>query len=203
MQKGKKGGKVDGRKKRGKRGAGAKDEAAAKDDAIAAATGQGADGGIGRLHDDSKTNSTSSSDEKSSVGSGGKRKKGKTGSAAAGGGGDPADPEDDGAASDSSAPIPPTKRGGRGGRGGRAGRASARAARSQRRQAMIEETVPEPDKKGGLKRAAPGGPGGAEDENDKKAKWSVDDEVVKVKMNTGTLYLYKGLNRRAVFVRKY
>jgi len=200
VQKGKKGGKVDGRKKRGKRGAGAKDEAAAKEEAIAAATGQATEGGIGHLPDDAKTNSTSSSDEKSSVGSGGKRKKGKTGAAAAGGGGDPADAEDDGAASDSSAPIPPTKRGGR---GGRAGRASARAARSQRRQAMIEETVPEPDKKGGLKRAAPSGPGGAEDENDKKAKWSVDDEVVKVKMNTGTLYLYKGLNRRAVFVRKY
>ena len=68
---------------------------------------------------------------------------------------------------------------------------------------MIAETGPDPDKKGGVKRAAPGAAGGAEEENDKKAKLSVDDEVVKVKMNTGTLYLYKGLNRRAVFVRKY
>lgn len=29
------------------------------------------------------------------------------------------------------------------------------------------------------------------------------EECVKIKMNTGTLYLYRGLNRRAVFVRKY
>lgn len=30
-----------------------------------------------------------------------------------------------------------------------------------------------------------------------------DEECVKIKMNTGTLYLYRGLNRRAVFVRRY
>jgi len=29
-----------------------------------------------------------------------------------------------------------------------------------------------------------------------------EEEVVKVKLNTGTLYLYKGVNRRAVFVRR-
>lgn len=29
-----------------------------------------------------------------------------------------------------------------------------------------------------------------------------EEEVVKVKLNTGTLYLYKGANRRAVFVRR-
>lgn len=78
---------------------------------------------------------------------------------------------------------------------------------------MIEETVPPGlgDRRGGIgagmKRAAGGGAGaglgGADDDNAKRTRSAVDDEVVKVKMNTGTLYLYKGLNRRAVFVRRY
>lgn len=36
----------------------------------------------------------------------------------------------------------------------------------------------------------------------KKGAGGKEEEVVKVKLNTGTLYLYKGLNRRAVFVRR-
>ena len=36
----------------------------------------------------------------------------------------------------------------------------------------------------------------------KKGLSDKDEEVVKVKLNTGTLYLYKGVNRRAVFVRR-
>ena len=37
----------------------------------------------------------------------------------------------------------------------------------------------------------------------KKAfKHDPNEECVKVKMNTGTLYLYRGLNRRAVFIRR-
>ena len=36
----------------------------------------------------------------------------------------------------------------------------------------------------------------------KKGAGGKDEEVVKVKLNTGTLYLYKGLHRRAVFVRR-
>lgn len=35
-----------------------------------------------------------------------------------------------------------------------------------------------------------------------KKKSGKEEEVVKVKLNTGTLYLYKGLHRRAVFVRR-
>lgn len=31
---------------------------------------------------------------------------------------------------------------------------------------------------------------------------AADEEVIKVKLNTGTLYLYRGLNRRAVFIRR-
>jgi hypothetical protein len=36
----------------------------------------------------------------------------------------------------------------------------------------------------------------------KKGTGGKEEEVVKVKLNTGTLYLYKGLHRRAVFVRR-
>jgi hypothetical protein len=36
----------------------------------------------------------------------------------------------------------------------------------------------------------------------KKGTNGKDEEVVKVKLITGTLYLYKGLHRRAVFVRR-
>ena len=36
----------------------------------------------------------------------------------------------------------------------------------------------------------------------KKGASGKDEEVVKIKMNTGILYLYKGLERKAVFVRK-
>lgn len=46
-----------------------------------------------------------------------------------------------------------------------------------------------------------GGSGGGK--SSKKAKANPDEEVVKVPMLTGTLYLYKGLRRRAEFVRKY
>ena len=202
-----KGPKPDGRKIKGKRGG-------------ARRRGSGSDEEVGEEGDDDqappqdaredggKSGSNSSSDEKSSTGGrgpGGRRKKkDKKPIAASASSGDAAnseskeDEEDDGAASDSSAP--PMKKG-KGG-AGRADRAASRAQRSQRRQAMIAETVTEEVVKKtsvGSKRAADTA---ADDENGKKAKLA-DDEVVKVKMNTGTLYLYKGLNRRVVFVRKF
>ena len=192
-----KGPKPDGRKTKGKRGGARRrssgsDEEAGNDGEDAAPPQDAAEG---------KSGSNSSSDDKSSSGGGRRSKKDKKSRRAedaASAESKDDDEEDDGAASDSSAPS--TKKG----KGGvdRADRAASRAARSQRRQAMIEVTVTEEvsKKTSGAKRAADAA--AADDENGKKAK-PADDEVVKVKMNTGTLYLYKGLHRRVVFVRKF
>jgi hypothetical protein len=63
---------------------------------------------------------------------------------------------------------------------------SSREQRSNRRQAAIMEEVAlqPPTKK-------------------KKVTGKYEEEVVKIKMLTGTLYLYRGLHRRAEFIRKY
>jgi hypothetical protein len=86
---------------------------------------------------------------------------------------------------------------------------SAREKRSLRRQAKIEDEVPVsgPNVTGiaaninnNKKRLPVKGIGG----NGKRIKTEINgEEVVKVKMLTGTLYLYRGLNRRAEFVRRF
>ncbi len=81
-------------------------------------------------------------------------------------------------------------------------RVSARAERSMRRQAKIET---DPVKKGSntnkkLSRYVKRNP--INSSSNSKKNGGKDDEVVKVKLNTGTLYLYKGSVRRAVFVRR-
>mmetsp|Transcript_28465 Transcript_28465/g.66820 ORF Transcript_28465/g.66820 Transcript_28465/m.66820 type:complete len:269 (-) Transcript_28465:123-929(-) len=192
-----KGPKVDGRKTKGKRG-GARRRSSSSDEE---AGNEGEDAAPPQDAAEGKSGSNSSSDDKSSSGAGRRSKKDKKlrlAEDAAAAESKDEDDEDDGAASDSSAPS--TKKG----KGGvdRGDRAASRAARSQRRQAKIEVTVTEEvsKKTSGAKR--PADAAAADDENGKKAK-PADDEVVKVKMNTGTLYLYKGLHRRAVFVRKF
>ena len=81
------------------------------------------------------------------------------------------------------------------------GKRSAREQRSLRRQAKIDEDAVVVDKrKRGSSSVA------ESDDNDLKRSRSSKDageEVIKVKLNTGTLYLYRGLKRRAVFVRRY
>lgn len=95
------------------------------------------------------------------------------------------------------------------------GALSARAKRSKRRQAKIEK---DPAKKGSAMKKTTNkktieasikkeySKGSSSSKNDttimKKGVGGKEEEVVKVKLNTGTLYLYKGLNRRAVFVRR-
>jgi hypothetical protein len=82
---------------------------------------------------------------------------------------------------------------------------SARAQRSLRRQTNV---VKEPDhvarnqqKLGLLKRQLVS----ANESNPsllQKQKANKNEEVVKIKLNTGTLLLYKGANRRVVFLRR-
>ncbi len=85
-------------------------------------------------------------------------------------------------------------------------RVSARAERSMRRQAKIET---DPTKKGSntnkklsFKRRIDMKRNSINSSSNSKKNGGKDDEVVKVKLNTGTLYLYKGSVRRAVFVRR-
>lgn len=68
-------------------------------------------------------------------------------------------------------------------------RALAREQRSTRRQASIEVVKKRPLKNNGLAPA------------NKRVKTN-NDEVIVVPMLTGTLYLYRGLNRRAEFIRR-
>ena len=81
---------------------------------------------------------------------------------------------------------------------------SARAERSLRRQVKIEKelgtkgpTITKPGMKASRRRI---------DKNDlkqtiyRKGPSGKEEEVVKVKLITGTLFLYKGTNRRDVFV---
>lgn len=85
---------------------------------------------------------------------------------------------------------------------------TARAQRSARRQLKVET---EPAKKGPAMIPKKGSKRRMEMKKEigvvtttsiKKSSDDKDEEVVKVKLNTGTLYLYKGANRRAVFVRR-
>ena len=75
--------------------------------------------------------------------------------------------------------------------GGEDGKVSSREVRSRRRQQAIEDEVP---------------PGGAAVNvvapPPKKAKTKTSDEVIKIPMLTGTLYLYRGAKRSVAFVRK-
>jgi len=73
-------------------------------------------------------------------------------------------------------------------------RAKARKERIVRRQAKIEEVVAQP--KGRADRIRDS------NSNKRSRVEDADEEVIKVPMLTGTLYLYRGLNRRAEFVRK-
>ena len=80
-------------------------------------------------------------------------------------------------------------------------RASAREARSRRRQAMIDDTtiIPGTEILAG-KRKLPAPPGGHRSKQYKfngEPQYGEDGEVVKVKLLTGTLYLYRGAQRRA------
>jgi hypothetical protein len=91
------------------------------------------------------------------------------------------------------------------------GNVSARESRSLRRQTMIDES----DgvlawtssgtgnlTAGGKRRLPPGGSNGKSGSKSKRPRQEGDDSVVKVKLLTGTLYLYRGRNRRAEFVRR-
>jgi len=88
------------------------------------------------------------------------------------------------------------------------GNVSARAQRSLRRQANIEtvtakapsqrSTTNTNNRKRGRRHSGPVNSSKAK----KKVKSADDEEVVKIKLNTGTLYMYKGLNRRVSFVRR-
>jgi len=78
-----------------------------------------------------------------------------------------------------------------------ADKVSAREARSRRRQAQIDEETPANDaSKGTTRRAAPQG------NARKRQRVDTDGEVIKVKLLTGTLFLYRGLHRRAEFIRR-
>ena len=88
-------------------------------------------------------------------------------------------------------------------------RVSAREARSRRRQAKIDEELPGGEIVGGVagggvagvapKRRAPPPP---QQPNKKRKNEDGLGEVVKVKLLTGTLYLYRGRHRRAEFIRR-
>jgi hypothetical protein len=70
-------------------------------------------------------------------------------------------------------------------------RARARAQRIARRQAKIDKEVTQPKPRSRDPRG-----------NKRTRVEESNEEVIKVPMKTGTLYLYRGLNRRAEFVRK-
>jgi hypothetical protein len=106
---------------------------------------------------------------------------------------------DDGDGSEDSSPEDTARR-------SKADRVSAREARSRRRQAKIDEEAIPPGAEVLIadKRKIPPPLG----HNSKKAKNSHnhnhygDGEVVKVKLLTGTLFLYRGTQRRVEFVRR-
>ena len=83
-------------------------------------------------------------------------------------------------------------------------RASAREARSKRRQAMIDDAsiVPGTEILAG-KRKMPPPPGNRSKQyKHSETQYTEDGEVVKVKLLTGTLYLYRGAQRRVEFIRR-
>ncbi len=81
-------------------------------------------------------------------------------------------------------------------------RASAREARSRRRQAMIDDAavLPGTEILAGKRKIPP--PPGHRSKQFKTEAYAEDGEVVKVKLLTGTLYLYRGAQRRVEFVRR-
>eukprot|EP00536_Pseudo-nitzschia_multiseries_P000371 jgi/Psemu1/321562/estExt_fgenesh1_pg.C_50020 len=83
-------------------------------------------------------------------------------------------------------------------------RASAREARSRRRQAMIDDAaiVPGTEILAGKRKLPP--PPGSRSKQYKtsETQYAEEGEVVKVKLLTGTLYLYRGEQRRVEFVRR-
>eukprot|EP00521_Asterionellopsis_glacialis_P016616 CAMPEP_0195294460 /NCGR_PEP_ID=MMETSP0707-20130614/15060_1 /TAXON_ID=33640 /ORGANISM="Asterionellopsis glacialis, Strain CCMP134" /LENGTH=266 /DNA_ID=CAMNT_0040355441 /DNA_START=42 /DNA_END=842 /DNA_ORIENTATION=- len=92
------------------------------------------------------------------------------------------------------------------------GKVSAREQRSLRRQAMIQEDAPLslPDEKSHKKKRSlevllnkcGNGSKAGPNCNHGNKRPRKDEEVVKIPMNTGTLYLHRGLHRRATFVRR-
>ncbi len=83
-------------------------------------------------------------------------------------------------------------------------RVSAREARSRRRQAKIDEDAVPPGTEivGGKRHLTLDGHHAPPNNKKPKHNESDDGEVVKVKLLTGTLYLYRGAQRRAEFVRR-
>jgi hypothetical protein len=80
---------------------------------------------------------------------------------------------------------------------------SDREQRSRRRQAIIEEDTPTTTATTTTSTKRPRPPTAATPPS-KKVKTETGEEVIKVPMLTGTLYLYRrGLRRRAEFIRKY
>jgi len=88
---------------------------------------------------------------------------------------------------------------------------SARAQRSSRRQSTIEvdckssevSNISQKTTKRGVKRSEKSVKSAKKSsiKKIKKKSSGKDENVLKVKLNTGTLYLYRGLNRKAVFIR--
>jgi hypothetical protein len=74
-------------------------------------------------------------------------------------------------------------------------RVSAREQRSRRRQAKNETDPPVVDDINRKRSRAPSNPGPSK-------KMRGEEEVVVVKLLTGTLYLYRGTQRRAEFIRR-
>jgi hypothetical protein len=83
-------------------------------------------------------------------------------------------------------------------------RVSAREARSRRRQAKIDEDAVPPGTEiiGDKRHLALEGHIAPPSNKKLKHNESDDGEVVKVKLLTGTLYMYRGAQRRAEFVRR-
>ncbi|VEU34043.1 unnamed protein product [Pseudo-nitzschia multistriata] len=84
-------------------------------------------------------------------------------------------------------------------------RASAREARSRRRQAMIDDAAIMPGTEilaGKRKLPPPSGTNRSKQCKSGDGQYAEEGEVVKVKLLTGTLYLYRGEQRRVEFVRR-
>lgn len=78
-------------------------------------------------------------------------------------------------------------------------KASAREQRSRRRQAIIDEFgVSQPMDEGSTKRKMPP----HKPFKNKRPKPNGDEKCLQIKLLTGTLYMYRGPNRRAEFIRK-
>jgi hypothetical protein len=143
------------------------------------------DGGIGKARTSSGTSSNSSAEENSDS----RKKKSKK---------ENSQTDDSDASSPKSSHSDPSKN-------EKSNRASVsdREQRSRRRQAIIEEDTPTTTATTTTNTKRPRPPTAAAPPS-KKVKTETDEEVIKVPMLTGTLYLYRrGLRRRAEFIRKY